>query len=131
MISGSCHCGKVKWTFDNTIESVTACNCSLCHRYGSLWAYGHHNIDIKIEGPTTAYMWGKKHSGFNFCSTCGCLAYYLANHPNADGKFKIAVNFRMANEPKQIQHLRIDHFDGFDKFEDLPSDGKTVCDLWF
>jgi hypothetical protein len=25
----------------------------------------------------------------------------------------------------------IDHFDGLDKFEDLPRDGKCVADVWF
>jgi hypothetical protein len=34
-------------------------------------------------------------------------------------------------EPDPIAHVTIDHFDGLDKWEDLPSDGKCVKDLWF
>ena len=131
MIKGNCHCGQVKWTYLKPAESVTACNCSLCRRYGALWAYGYLNTDAKVEGATTAYQWGNKHSKYNFCSTCGCLSYYLANKPDEQGRFKIAVNFRMVADAEPIQNLRIDHFDGFDKFDDLPSDGKTVKDLWF
>ncbi len=131
MIKGSCHCGQVKWTYTPAVESVTACNCSLCRRYGALWAYGFHQTDATVEGKTDSYSWGNKHSSFHFCPTCGCLAYYIGNRLNEDGSRKIAVNFRMVNDHEPIQHLRIDHFDGHDKFEDLPSDGKTIKDLWF
>lgn len=131
MIKGSCHCGQVKWSYHHPTESVTACNCNLCRRYGALWAYGFHKIDAQVEGQTNAYEYAKKHSRYHFCPNCGGLAFYLANRPDENGNFKIAVNFRMASDPDLIQHLRIDHFDGFDKFEDLPSDGKTVKDLWF
>jgi hypothetical protein len=131
MINGSCHCGLVKWAYVFPAESVTACNCSLCRRYGALWAYGDLGTDAQIEGPTNVYMWSNQHSGFHFCSKCGCLAFYLANKPDENGNRKIAVNFRMVQNPDQIQNLRIDHFDGHDKFEDLPSDGRKVKDLWF
>ncbi len=131
MIKGSCHCGQVKWTYIYPAESVTACNCSLCRRYGALWAYGFDQIDAQVSGKTTAYEWGGKLSQYHFCVDCGCLCYYIANKPDAEGKRKIAVNFRMAENADLIQHLRIDHFDGFDQFEDLPSDGKKVKDLWF
>lgn len=131
MIKGSCHCATVKWTYTYPVESVTACNCSLCRRYGALWAYGYFKTDAQVEGTTGSYSWSSRHSHFHFCKNCGCLAYYLGNKPDAEGKIKIAVNFRMVENPELIQHLRIDHFDGHDKFEDLPSDGKKIKDLWF
>lgn len=28
-------------------------------------------------------------------------------------------------------HLLIDHFDGLDKFDDLPRDGRCIKDMWF
>lgn len=131
MIEGKCHCGQVKWSYPLKLESVTACNCSLCSRYGALWAYGHLEDGIQISGATKAYEWGNKHSGFHFCTNCGCLAYYLANKINDKGQRRIAVNTRMAVNPDQVQALLIDHFDGRDKFDDLPSDGRRVKDLWF
>ncbi len=33
---GSCHCGRVAFEVEGTIESGLACNCSICHRKGSL-----------------------------------------------------------------------------------------------
>lgn len=131
MLTGDCLCGNVNWTFAPAIEGVTACNCSLCRRYGALWAYGHVNEGITVSGDTSVYMRGNKRSGFHFCSTCGCLAYYLANQANEEGKKKIAVNLRMTTEPARVADLPIDHFDGMDTFEDLPRDGKCVKDLWF
>ena len=39
MIHGSCHCGAVRWEFKGMPEGATACNCTVCRRYGVLWAY--------------------------------------------------------------------------------------------
>jgi len=47
-----------------------------------------------------------------------------------DGRRRIAVNVRLA-EPDAVAHLLIDHFDGLDKFDDLPRDGRCVRDMWF
>ena len=75
VIHGSCHCGAVKWQFEGSPESATACNCTVCRRYGVLWAHDH--------------------------------------------------------EGEGIARIPINHFDGLDKFEDLPRDGRCVADYWF
>jgi len=41
----------------------------------------------------------------------------------------MAVNVRLA-ELESVADLTIDHFDGLDTFDDLPSDGRIVRDLW-
>ena len=46
MLHGTCHCGSVTWQFDGMPESVTACNCTVCRRYGTLWAYDFENEGI-------------------------------------------------------------------------------------
>src|SRR5690606_26011403 len=33
---GSCHCGRVAFEVEGTLESALACNCSICQRKGSL-----------------------------------------------------------------------------------------------
>lgn len=131
MLEGSCHCGNVKWTYAVALESVTACNCTLCRRYGALWAYGYLGEGITASGETKSYSHGKKHNGFHFCANCGCLAYYLSNHKDEKGRLRMAVNTRMAREPEKIAALPIDHFEGLVSFEDLPRDHRTVKDLWF
>ena len=39
MIRASCHCGAVCLEIDAAPAEVTECNCSICRRYGGLWAY--------------------------------------------------------------------------------------------
>jgi hypothetical protein len=131
MLEGSCHCGSVRWTFDGTPESATACNCTICRRYGVLWAYGHENEDIRATGETQTYDRGGGVQTFNFCPKCGCVAYWRALKLNEEGKRRIAVNLRLADDPKLIASLPILHFDGLDTWTDLPQDGRCIKDMWF
>jgi len=130
MVEGSCHCGAVHWTFEGVPESATACNCTVCRRYGVLWAYDYEDERIRVSGPTRAYVWGNGGIGFHFCPQCGCVAYWRSNEAGPDGRRRIAVNVRLA-EPDAVGDLVIDHFDGLDTFDDLPRDGRCVRDMWF
>ncbi len=65
----------------------------------------------------------------HFCSTCGNLVCWRGLEPEADGRRRMAVNIRLA-EPEAVTHLPIRPFDGLQTFEDLPSDGRCVRDLW-
>jgi hypothetical protein len=129
MIEGSCHCGAVHWRFDGVPESATACNCTICRRYGVLWAYGFEGEGIDVSGTTHAYVRGGS-IGFHFCPGCGCVAYWRSLEPGSDGRRRIAVNVRLT-EPEAVAHLPIDHFDGLVSFDDLPRDGRCVADYWF
>lgn len=133
MLQGSCLCGAVRWRFDAMPESATACSCTACRRYGTLWAYGHEGEDIHGEGETRGHVRGGASGGtlaFHFCPQCGCMAWWRALQPNAQGRRRMAVNLRLT-EPGPIAHLPIDHFDGLDSWEDLPRDGRCIRDLWF
>lgn len=129
MIEGSCHCGQVRWSFDGVPDSATACNCTVCRRYGSLWAYDFEGVRIRVSGPSRVYRRGPA-IDFHFCGDCGCMAFYKARKLESDGRRRIAVNLRLA-EPQCVATVAIDHFDGFDTFDDLPRDGKVVADMWF
>jgi hypothetical protein len=128
-LTGNCHCGQVGWTFTGLLESATACNCTVCRRYGVLWAYGHEGEDVQLVGPATAYVRGQALE-FHFCPRCGCVAAWRSRQAGDDGRRRMAVNLRLT-EPGPIAHLPIDHFDGLDAFDDLPRDGRCVGDLWF
>jgi len=130
MIQGACHCGKVRWSFDGDPGSATACNCTICRRYGVLWIYDYENERIGVSGSTRAYVWGERTIGFHFCTECGCVAYWRALKPLEDGRRRIAVNVRLA-EPEAVAALPIDHFDGLVDWKDLPRDGRSVGDMWF
>ncbi|MGD8418741.1 MAG: GFA family protein [Pseudomonadales bacterium] len=131
IIEGTCHCGAVQWRFDGVPEAATACNCTVCRRYGVLWAYDYEDERIHVSGPTRAYVRGTRTIGFHFCPQCGCVAYWRSVEPGPDGRRRIAVNVRLAEQPDAVSGLPIDHFDGLNTFEDLPRDGKCVSDLWF
>ena len=129
MIEGSCHCGAVQWRFDGVPESATACNCTVCRRYGTLWAYDYEGERIRVTGPTRSYVRGDSIE-FHFCPDCGCVVCWRALAPGKDGRRRIAVNLRLA-EPEAVGAIAIEHFDGLNTFEDLPRDGRCVADMWF
>jgi hypothetical protein len=133
MLTGTCHCGTVSWTFDGMPESATACNCTLCRRYGVLWIYDYEGERIKISGPSSVYTRKDVKDPaleIRFCSGCGCVICWRALGPDTVVRRRIAVNLRLA-EPGTVAHLPIDHLDGLDTFEDLPRDGRCVADMWF
>ena len=129
MIEGACHCGAVRWSFAGVPDGATACNCTVCRRYGALWAYDYEGEGIKVSDPPKAYVRGKT-LGFHFCPECGCVAYWRAIELGKGGRRRIAVNLRLA-EPGAVAAIPIDHFDGLDSFDDLPRDGRRVADMWF
>ena len=129
MLKGSCLCGSVTWTFDGTPESATACNCTVCRRYGVLWSYDYENERIRVTGQTKVYVRGNALE-FHFCPECGCVAYWRAITPREDGRRRIAVNLRLA-EPDAVGGIVVDHFDGLVTFADLARDGRCVADMWF
>jgi hypothetical protein len=129
LLHGSCHCGAVTWRLAGVPECATACNCTVCRRYGALWAYHFEGEAIDVAGPSKAYIRGGSVE-FHFCPGCGCVAFWRAQQAGDDGRRRIAVNLRMT-DPGPIAQVPIDHFDGLDTFDDLPRDGRCVADLWF
>jgi hypothetical protein len=129
MIEGACHCGAVRFTYLPVPEGATACNCTVCRRYGALWIYDYENAGIHVTGPTHHYTRGAALE-FHFCPTCACIVAWRGRRADADGRRRMAVNVRLC-EPESVAYIPIDHFDGLGKFEDLPRDGKCVADYWF
>jgi hypothetical protein len=133
MLKGSCHCGATHWTFEGDPGPATACNCTLCRRYGALWVYDYEGERIQISGVTAAYTRsGKAQPPIEilFCSTCAGVVCWRGLRLDAEGRRRIAVNARLG-DPEAVADLPIDHFDGLDTFDDLPPDGRCVRDLWF
>jgi hypothetical protein len=133
MLAGTCLCGDAGWTLEGDPGSITACNCTLCHRYGALWAYDYENGRIALSGPTRSFTRRAKANPaleIHFCPTCGCVLCWRGLQVDENGRRRMAVNIRLS-QSDAVGHLPIDHFDGFDSFEDLPSDGRCVRDMWF
>ena len=137
MLIGTCHCEAAHWTMTGDPGPVTACNCTLCRRYGALWAYDFDGDDggdgrIRLHGTTSAFtrMGSRPSLEIRFCPTCACVLCWRGLSLDPDGRRRMAVNVRLA-APEAVAHLPIDHFDGLDSFDDLPRDGRCVRDLWF
>jgi len=94
MLTGSCHCGAVRVTIPRKPRSVTDCNCSICRRYGVLWAY-YRAPAVQVEakrGATESYSWGRKALKFVRCAKCGCVMCWQRIKPIK--KSWMGVNFR-------------------------------------
>lgn len=132
---GRCLCGAVQWEFRGDIPDATICNCTACRRYGVLWAYDFDGERIHVtapEGQLVHFARGKALT-FNFCKTCGNIVSWRALRTDDDaddGRVRIAVNLRLA-EPEDVASIPLRRFDGLHSFEDLPTDGRTVADVWF
>ena len=110
MIEASCHCGAVRFAVETAPEDVTDCNCSICRRSGTLWAYYQApEVSFAAEnGPTDIYVWGDRMLELHRCRTCGCVTHWSAIDPNYT---RMGVNARLM-APDVLSATPIRHFDG-------------------
>ena len=113
MIQASCHCGAVRIEIDLLPDTLTQCTCSICRRYGALWAYCSRDTARVVSGhdSETAYTWGDELIEFCHCNTCGCVTHYEDVEKLEESR--LAVNARMI-APQETARLRIRTFDGAD-----------------
>lgn len=118
MIEAACHCGAVRLEADRRPTRVTSCNCSICHRYGALWAYYTRKSARLVFGArdVAAYSWGDRGIEFCHCKVCGCLTHYDSVTKTPDSR--LAINARMA-DPGLLERVKVRHFDGRDTFKTL------------
>lgn len=106
----TCHCGRVKLEIARAPETVTDCSCSICRRYGVLWAY-YNPVDVRIvegESATDVYMWGDRIIEFHRCRECGCVTHWAPvdkSHP------RMGVNARLM-APEILAAARVRRLDG-------------------
>jgi hypothetical protein len=117
MIEASCHCGAVKLEIQEPPADVTECNCSICRRYGVLWAYyspAHVRI-VATEGATDCYLWGDQSIEFHRCRNCGCVTHWADAVQPAD---RMGVNARLM-APEILAAARRRLLDGADTWKFL------------
>ena len=85
------------------------CNCTLCRRYGALWAYYEPGQVVVVQGEldTRHYSWQNGVLAFHWCSDCGCLTHFTTVKENAIR----GVNVRMIPtlDPGTVEIRRIDN----------------------
>ena len=116
MLNAECHCGNIKLLANASPESLTSCNCTICHRLGALWAYFDlRDVEISCgDKPVKTYSWGEKTITYHRCDECGCTTHYTARED--DGSELIALNCRMAS-PAQVDAITVLKFDGLDSWK--------------
>jgi hypothetical protein len=111
MLTATCHCGAVRVIVPRKPRTVTDCNCSICRRYGVLWAY-YKAATVRVEAApkaTRGYSWGRKALCFVRCATCGCVMCWERVAPKPGRKMGVnARNF----EPEVLRSIRVVPLDG-------------------
>ena len=118
MFTASCHCEAAHIGIPELPATVTECNCSVCRRYGALWAY-YTRDRVRLPTDNTAllaYSWGDRTIEFWHCRHCGCMTHYESVDKHA--RSRVAVNARML--PLEVmESLPVRHFDGADSWKYL------------
>jgi hypothetical protein len=110
MITASCHCGLISLEIAAAPSEVTACNCSICRRYGVLWAYyPPRQVSVSSAGAATdTYMWDDRSIVFHRCPNCGCVSHWA---PVDTARDRMGVNARLL-PPEILARARVRHLDG-------------------
>ena len=96
MVEASCHCGAARIAVEVPPPELTACNCSLCRRLGTLWAY-YRPDQVRIvrgAGTTVPYVQGDRTLAVHHCATCSCITHWSS----LTGADRMAVNTRLMEE---------------------------------
>lgn len=114
MIRTSCHCGAVQLEFDKLPKTMTQCNCSVCRRYGAIWAsYRRKAVRVVADKRKIAfYSWRRKVRQYYHCKTCGCITHYEMTKKKPDGTDAFVVNMRNIVEPELVADIPIKLLDG-------------------
>lgn len=110
-LAGACHCGAIRVLVPRRPRSLTRCNCSICRRYGTLWAY-YRADTVRVEhaqGSTAEYLWGTRRLRFVRCARCGCVTHWERAQPVPERK--MGVNARLF-DPEVLGSVRIRRYDG-------------------
>lgn len=108
---GSCHCRKIEFEVEGTIESVVSCNCSICSRKGSLlWFVPRERFNLLTsENDLDTYTFNKHAIKHRFCRTCGMHPYAEGVDPK--GNRMAAINVRCI-EGIDLEGITVNEFDG-------------------
>jgi hypothetical protein len=102
MLTASCHCGAIRIEVDSLPTYFNQCHCSICRRYGTLWAY-YRPDEVRLlctPNATEIYCWGDKEIEFHRCRACGCVTHWA---PVDKNETKMGVNGRLFDEADVAQ----------------------------
>ena len=110
---GSCHCGKVAFEVDASLEQVIECNCSHCRRKGYLLTFVPRGALTVTRGEDelATYTFNTHTIQHRFCSTCGAATFGEGKQPT--GEATAAINVRCL-ETVELSDITTIPFNGRD-----------------
>ena len=108
-VTGSCHCGRVRFRVTADLDRVTECNCSICAKKGFLHlivAPEHFEL-ISGKDDLATYQFNTRTAKHTFCRICGVHPFYV---PRSDPD-KIDVNVRCL-DGIDLAAISVQRFDG-------------------
>jgi hypothetical protein len=112
VIRAACHCGAVRFEIAEAPAWVLDCNCTICRRYGALWAYYHGPDQAKLLSrpapeATSVYLWNDREIAFHHCKSCGCVTHMEAVEPAVI--FGVNARMMVGLDPAQVSLRQVDN----------------------
>ena len=111
LYKGSCHCGRIAFQVEGTLNGATSCNCSICQRKGTLmWFVPRDQLKLltRDENAST-YTFNKHAIKHRFCPKCGTHPY--GEGVDRKGSAVAAINIRCI-EGIELESFPVTQFDG-------------------
>jgi hypothetical protein len=117
LLQAACHCGRIQIQLPSRPAFVKECRCSVCYKYGALWAYfPRRDVVITVSEVAKLQKYVRSDAGadgdisFNRCSHCGCMVCWFGEvvPPGGfDGPERMAVNCRMLSHPEVLEEVEV------------------------
>lgn len=127
-LAAECHCGRVRVVAPGPPPYRNECSCSVCYKYGALWAYyrkdtvtievqGHPSVSAADAAATSpeglpgldVYIRAdddgrRAHLTFNRCAHCGCMTHWscVAGPESVEPDSLVGVNSRLMDEAQLV-----------------------------
>jgi hypothetical protein len=109
-MKGACLCGRVTVHVAGRPDQLNACNCAMCWKLGTLWAY-YDPLDVTVAGALQSYRredMAETHITAENCPTCGTTTCWSPLDPASD---RMGVNMRLF-DPDALAGVEVRYEDG-------------------
>ena len=109
--TGSCHCGRVRFEIQATLDSVTECNCTFCGKRGALLRRVPADKFKLLSGQEhlAEYQFNTRSAKHFFCKHCGIHPF---SNPRAAPE-QYTVNVRCLDDFElDTERPEVRQFDG-------------------
>lgn len=108
--SGSCHCGRIAFKVDGSIDQVMDCNCSMCQRRGGLlWFVPRSAMRLgTAQADLSTYTFNKHLLKHHFCGNCGIAPF---SEGEKQGEKMASINVRCL-EGVDLSKFKVVKYDG-------------------